>query len=199
MNRLTIGAGIALLVFALPATATTEIYRFHGERAYAWFSKTDGCVNTYVEIQGYAKIGRNGLKEPEQSSVWIEYGFHNTCTEEFWRGKAISSNVKFQAASPLKSATLNGNMMVYDPSTNSNKMISLDLQWTGTGNIIHVNSREREPDDPPYALIYRYVGTYRDATISGNVWLDGNSLIEGSSYGLANLSYTNSGTIEVQR
>lgn len=199
MNRLSIGAGLALLVFALPATAAPETYRFKGETAYASFGRElNECAYMFVDIYAYANIGRNDRGSPKQSSVSVSYDISNSCTGDFWSSEAVSDNLNFQVVSSLKSASLTGKIPLYDSSTHAEREISIDLKWTGVGEVTRTHSqfKNRSPD---FIYFYRFNGTYRDASVEGNILLDGNSLLRDLSYGYAGLYSANSGTADIYR
>lgn len=202
MNRFSIGAGIALLVFALPATAADQ-YRFQKETAYVYFEKYDECGYTIVSVEGYMSIVRDEPGSPNpQPSASVYYEEHNFCKQVSQYGSGYSSDVKFRILPSLQSASLTGMIPLYDESTNSNRTVEVDLQWESSSPLYPSTSRYSYSFDF-YRITSRSRGASRDADISGNVRLDGNSLlednglIEGSLYAYATLSSVKNGTLEI--
>jgi hypothetical protein len=92
------------------------------------------------------------------------------------------------------SASITGDFALIDDFTGESiGTLSVDLDLTGTGDTTRTNSHS-VTQSGDFLFNSRFAGTFRQATISGSVSLNGDSI---STAGFAQLSDTRSGDITV--
>ncbi|GAB1543452.1 hypothetical protein NUACC21_61260 [Scytonema sp. NUACC21] len=191
--KAAIVASLTVLSLNLPAlSATPQQYQFKGQNASASFSQYDGCNSTYVNVYAFDNVTKNAPGAPvEQKEAYLYYSNYNYCTGTGSYGYGYSQNPTF-TTSQLNSATLKG-IFTIDDGMGSSKTVDVDLTWTGIGDTYRGSSHSHYTG-PGYTSHYRSIGGYREAQVSGNVFLDGTNLIANlSSYGSLNSS--NSGSL----
>lgn len=200
MKPAIFAAALTLASLTLPAVAaTTDSYQFKGQSAYASFYKYDGeCNSTYVDVYAFDNIAKSAPGAPTaQKDAFMFYSNYNYCTGEGSYGYGSSPNATFTSDNSLKSAALKGAFTVIDGSSGNSKTVDVALNWAGTGDIYRGNSHSHS-QGPGYLSNSRYIGSYRDAQVSGNVTVDGKNLIANlSSY--ASLNTSNSGNLTVTK
>ncbi|HLO86228.1 MAG TPA: hypothetical protein VK203_14640 [Nostocaceae cyanobacterium] len=197
--KTAIFASVALLSLTAPAlAATTDQYSFKGESASAGFYQNDGCSYTSVSVYAFDNATKNAPGAPvEQKEASLYYSNYNYCTGTGSYGYGSSKDITFTAKNSLQSASLTGNFIVYDYLTGAFRNATVDLNWTGTGDISRGNSHSIS-QGPGYLSKYRSVGAYRDASVTGSVVLDGVNLTTNlSSYGYLNSS--NNGSLFITK
>ena len=193
------GAALMVLSFGIPAVAaTSNQFQVKGQTADAHFYQSDDCNYTSIGVFASDNVSKSGAGAPTaQKGAYIYYSNYNFCNGQGSYGDGFAQNVTFTSDNSLKSATLKGTFTLNDYSSGATKTADVALTWTGTGDTFRGNSHSHS-HGPKFTSNYRYVGSYRQADVSGNVTLDGKNVISGlSSYG--SLNSTNSGSVEVVR
>ncbi len=199
MNKTIAGVVLTILSLSLPAVAsTTNKFQVKGQTANAYFYQSDDCNYTSVGVFASDNVTKNSPGAPtSQKGAYLYYSNYNFCNGESSYGDGFSPNVTFSSNNSLNSATLNGAIAINDYSSGTTKTVDVALTWTGTGDTYRGNSHSHN-QGPGFTSNYRYVGSYRDAQVSGSVTLDGKNLIANlTSY--ASLNSSNSGSIEIVR
>ncbi|AFZ24830.1 hypothetical protein Cylst_2626 [Cylindrospermum stagnale PCC 7417] len=171
-------ASLTLLSLTAPAfAATTNQYKFKGESASASFSQYDGCNSTYVNVYAFDNVTKEAPGAPtSQKEAYLYYSNYNYCTGVGSYGDGSSKDATFTIGNSLQSASLSGTFTLYDYSTAVNKTAAVNLSWAGTGDTFRGNSHSHY-QGPGYQSKYRSVGAYRDASVTGTVYVDGINLI----------------------
>jgi hypothetical protein len=192
-------ASLTLLSLTAPAMAvTTEQFQFRGDSAFASFSQFDGCISTFVNVDAFNNVSKSAPGAPsEEKGAFLSYSIFNFCTGIGYSGFGSTKDVNLTINNSLQSASLSGNIPVFDFSTGTNKTATVNLNWTATGDASRSKS-QNSFQSPNFRSISRSVGTTREASVTGNVVLDGTDLTTNlSSFGSLNSS--NNGSIIFSR
>jgi hypothetical protein len=167
---------LALAAFGLPASATlaqTEVHRFHGNLATAYFSESEGqCIATSVEVQvTEGKIAYESGPLTPVSQVYVTIFKYDLCNQTlllYVSGVASLPDRAFEADPQLDSAKLDATVNVCGGQPQACVDVSLHLTWTGMGDITrrNVESRSRSPS----CLVDLHLDdSRRRAAVSGSV------------------------------
>ena len=125
-----------LVSFSQPIAAlAAESIQYSGMGADAYFSDTDGCINTDTFVQGLDFQYKKPSGEP-QSYVFLTVSQYNSCTGEsilYVEAFGWVSESDFQVSPKQDTATLTATVTGYDWVSQSNVELSVDLTWTAEG------------------------------------------------------------------
>jgi hypothetical protein len=181
------------------AHAETTVSHFKGITAYASFWSLDptGCISTYVDVSVYESIYRNPPQDPgSYAAAYLYISRYDYCQNLYLNeiyGYANLAEGAFDTRGKLQTTRLVTTMEVYDWLTNTTAPVSIDLTWTGTGDVSRGSYNSRG-NYPSYRYMYHSVGSSRPADVTGSVVLGGTNLITGSS-AWGSLSESQSGSV----
>jgi hypothetical protein len=203
-------AALAMSAF-LPSLASAEVYHYRssGPGASAGFSDfTSGCIASSVGLS--VSKGRYTEGEPEPSLgaylnlFIVEY---DLCTGEEYpvliseRFALVPIPVEsFQTqggVGGLQSASLQVTVDTYNEFTGNVDPVTIDLTWTGMGPVTHGHHNENV-SYPHIRQILNFLGTQRNATVSGSVIVDGRDLVN-ARLGSGTLSFMKYAVLTVVR
>ena len=160
-----------------------SIYAYCRSDASAWC----GGGYKYVSIWAAENVTHEGQGKPEKSQDGSVYVYCRGYSS--WSGTINISNFQIQGGQ-LNSAELEGNTDVYP-------WLTIDLSFEGVGDLEHENYREHYWDGST-AYIYRYRGSYREASAEGSVMTSsGDNLFDDCSYKYGYISNSNNGEITI--
>lgn len=193
---------LALAVTAiLPSAAQAEgvMTRFKGITASASFWNVDptGCITTYVDVGVYESEYRSTEQgATSYSSAYVSLYRYDSCQYRYFDQFYGSFNLAegaFDTRGKLQVDRLVTTGVLYDYCTGAEVPVSLDLTWTGTGEVTRgsYNSRGSYPN---YRYASHSVGSNRMATVSGTVVVGEDTLTPDAS-AWASLSDSQSGSM----
>lgn len=154
---------LSLLTFSPQTTASAEANRFQGHNADAYFYTTDtsGCIQTSVILE----LGEDLL-------ISIQLFRYDVCQNQtlvdaYGRRELSKSELNYHGN--LDSATLNTTVPLFDYVTNSTFDVSIDLTWTGTGEIHKSRYHVTGSPSPGCHSNLLIQEEYRSASASGTV------------------------------
>jgi hypothetical protein len=166
----------ALLLALVPAAAQAEqvAYHFRGNTATARFETTAGCISTSTEVFVYEFPLHEPPGPPPQSpgTLFVTIFRQDTCngTLDVLFGEAAPPAEAFSVQGNLQSASLSTTLQVQDFSTGTLIPVSVDITWTGVGEVSREN-RNENTSSPGLRAMRHSRGTSRDATAAGSVLL----------------------------
>lgn len=173
--RLLIGLMFALATFMQNSSVSaTEIFKFRGDSVNAFFTNTDGCIETSVFVAATEGVSQNPPRPGSPvSQVALFISQFDFCTGTLLVSAESFSSVPeadFQVSKKLEQATLNTTVTVTnfasDPPASFD--VFIDLTWTGTG-ILSRQSNKSHFKNPGCIIHNRFHGTSRTAEASGSV------------------------------
>jgi hypothetical protein len=182
-RNLCVLALLALITAALlpsVARAETTVSRFKGISAYASFTSIDptGCIYSYTDVSVYENVSRTSGSSSEYSVAYAYFFQYDYCQNlylnDFYGSANLAPNA-FDTRGKLRSAHLVTTMDVYSYQTNSTFQVSIDLTWTGVGDIVRGNSHYRT-SYPNYKIMSHQVGSSSAANVTGTVLLGDTNL-----------------------
>ena len=192
----------AAAILPSAASAETSVSRFKGISAYASFTNIDptGCIQSYTDVSVYDTVSRVSGTTTEYSVAYIYFFQYDYCQNlylnDFYGYAELAPNA-FDTRGKLRSAHLVTTIDVYSYQTNTMSQVSVDLTWTGVGDVVRGNSHYRN-SYPNYRISSHQVGSSTAATAEGTVLLEGTNLTpQPSEY--ANLYESQSGSVVVNR
>jgi hypothetical protein len=180
------------LMFALAtliqssSVSAVENFKFRGESANAFFTSTDGCIETQVFVAATEGVSQNppGPGSPVSQVILFILQLDICADERLISAESVSTvpEADFQVDRKLAQATLNTTVTVTDfasdpPATYD---VFIDLTWTATGPLIRDNNNFHFPS-PHCNIQNRFHGTSRTAEASGSVSDGTANLITGPS------------------
>ncbi|HYW22364.1 MAG TPA: hypothetical protein VE956_24255 [Nodularia sp. (in: cyanobacteria)] len=193
MKSAIILASLTVLSLAAPTlAATTDRYQYKGESAEASFYQSDKCNYTSLGVSAFDNISKTAPGSPtSQKEAYLYYYSYNYCNGTGSYGSGVLTNPNF-TISNLRSATLSGTFTVTDYFTGNTKNAAVSLEWIGDGDSYRGRSQSTY-QGPGYFSKYQSVGSSRNASVTGNVTVDGTDLIANlSTYGSLNSSTSGS-------
>jgi hypothetical protein len=173
--RLLISLVFALATLMQSSNASAiEIFEFRGESVNAFFTNTDGCIETQVFVAATEGVSQNlpGPGSPVSQVVLFISQFDLCAGERLVSAESVSTVLEadFQVAKKLAQATLNTAVTVTDfasdpPATFD---VFIDLTWTAIGPLSRDNNNSHFPS-PGCNINNRFLGTSRTAEASGSV------------------------------
>jgi hypothetical protein len=152
-----------LATFSPQTIASADANRFQGHNAEAYFYATDasGCIQTTVIIE----TGEDILL----SIQLLRYDLcqNQTLLEAFGRKPLTKSELNYHGN--LDSATLNTTVPLFNYTTNSTLEVSIDLTWTGTGEIQKSRYHSHGSPSPGCHSNLLIQEAYRSAYAAGTV------------------------------
>jgi hypothetical protein len=164
------------LVFNLdagPKQTSAPQFRFRGKGADALFFSASECIQTSVEITASKRSFKEGSSAPSQEPIAQAFiDRYDFCTDTPLNSIFASTTdaVALQVDSRLTVASLQVTIPGIDFVSGTEVLVAVDLDWTGTGNLVTTSEKTREVF-PGGVLITHFSGTRRDATASGTVSL----------------------------
>jgi len=125
----TLGQPVAALA------AETVQYQYSGVGADAYFSHSDGCINTDAFVQGLDSQYKKPAGAPE-SYAYLTVSQYNTCTGEglmYVEAFGWISDSGFQVSDKQDTATLTGTVHGFEEVSQTQVELSVDLTWTAGG------------------------------------------------------------------
>ena len=176
-------ATAALLAFGLDpraAFAAADDYTFDpGRGAFAFFESRDGDDRTETVVFATRSDGDGPDGNLDKSVALVWTTTWNSKKDKVRRvafGAAENSKVKVNVASDLSTASVSGEIKVYDVVKDEKYTLELDVSWTKNDSKNNLNFRETyspEPD-PAYFARVQMDGDAREAKATGSV-LRGNT------------------------
>jgi hypothetical protein len=187
-----------MTVAGLSGDARAEVLEkttFKGAFAFAFFELstpitcadgTAGTLLTFVDVFGNEQLFRSrALPDQATNAVTVDASRSNSCTGDFVFGTATVNNAFTQSA--LQSASLVANLTLLDGDGNPVGTVAVNLSLQGTGPTSSNQSRTRSvfegPNGEQITSTTHTKGTFRNATPSGSVVLDGVETIGGFQFG----------------
>jgi hypothetical protein len=166
---------LAVTFVPTEALAAVDSFKFKGASAFAAFSTidpTDNCISTSTFVSATeGRVKEGGGKPQSVSQVFVSiFGFNN-CT-----GVAIRDVFDFETLpaeafvvdKQLNSATLNTTVEACDFITGACFPVSINLTWTGTGEVVKEKSRF-SVDVGKCKQRFDFKGSRRGAVATGSV------------------------------
>ena len=150
------------VTMGVEALEEKTIYRQNGESAYAeWYEQTpDGITDKYVSV----------TKTDKGTDIFVgvctsDISGYFTCKS----GYAFTTEDVFTTDKKLGSAVLSAiNVDVYDWNTNTVETVTIQAEWTGTGDSIK-GSYKFSSKFGDYVSKYSSSSTQREATATGSL------------------------------
>jgi hypothetical protein len=147
------------------ASGNTIVFKFHGLSAQANFDNTDGCIETFVFVDG----SQNTVNKQTFSGADVFIDQVNNCTNtELLEAFGSTDNPTFQIDKKLLSASLSATIPVTDFLTNNTFNVSVSVAWTSTSAIGHQNSTFHF-HTKAFTENNHFNADFRDAVASGTV------------------------------
>jgi hypothetical protein len=148
-------------------------FRFRDKGVEATFSSSSECVQTFAEIMASRRALKAGSVAPSQeplAQVFIDR--FDTCTGTQLNAilGSTTDGVALQVDNRLTVARLQVTIPGFDFVSETEVLVDVNLDWTGTGTLVTTSTKSREVS-PGGVVITRFRGTRRDATASGTVLL----------------------------
>ena len=200
--RIGVAATLALSLLSAAVRAENVTYHFRGNSAYAGFEATDGCINVSTEVLVYSfPLHEPPGPAPEASpTLFVTIWRNDICNHTFLGslfGEAALPADAFSVSGGLQTGSLNATLQVEDFSTGSTFPVTVDLTWTGVGEVSRDNTNEHS-SFPGLRVMRHEKGTRRDAVATGSVLLGTQNLASSPSiYGGVTSSQV--GSIFIQR
>ena len=174
--RLLISVMFALATFMQHSSVSAnEIFKFRGESVNAFFTNTDGCIETSVFVAATKGDSQSppGPGSPVSQVVIFISQFDLCTSERLVSAEGVSTvpEADFQVANKLEQATLNTTVTVTDFASNPPATfdVFIDLTWTGIGPLSRQNNNSHFITPPDCVIHNRFQGTLRTAEASGSV------------------------------
>ena len=187
-----------LVSFSQPIAAlAAESIQYSGMGADAYFSDTDGCINTDTFVQGLDFQYKKPSGEP-QSYVFLTVSQYNSCTGEsilYVEAFGWVSESDFQVSPKQDTATLTATVTGYDWVSQSNVELSVDLTWTAEGPVTRMKTSNHYKF-PGCHIHEKFTQLTRTAVASGSV-SDGEMNFTSEPSSSASVWEFKSGSVEV--
>lgn len=203
---LLIAAGMFVAVFGIQAHATQpSIYRYQGLGAAAYYYAVDesGCVATYVFVEfGETTSGTppNQIQEPMLAYMYInQWDMCNYSSKSANTNPPVLLPEGAVSIDPsLKAASLNAAIPLIDYSTNTTFTANVSITWTATGLVQRSNRHDHNKTEWGF-FDSNIRSLSRDATVSGNIIVDGINLTSSPWAGPAWIEQESQGSISILR
>jgi hypothetical protein len=209
MRRVILSVAVCTLalVVGTDVHAGNTILQEHtrGQQAVADFG-TDTLIDCGDGNQGNFHIGitllanelsqRSDFFPQELEQIEIFLFTRNSCTGESGFGDGLILNPNFHWSSTVR-ADMTGSVAIFDFFTGAPMgTVAFNLLFTGVGQTFRFQSHQ-QLEFPPFRLVMHSEGSFRNATLSGSITLDGEEFID--NIGSASLGKSRSGTIQMMR
>jgi hypothetical protein len=166
-----------ILMLAPNSLAETEVFHVRGHNLFAGFVSNEGCISTNVSLFAAAESFHNPPGPAEPSWLLsIDIFQLDTCAFQTLVSASgnttTSAEIEVKGGTSLSSATLSATIPVFDSVSQSSFDVSLDLLWTGTGELFYGNTHGFNRF-PTSMNAFHSVGSQRDAQVSGTVSASG--------------------------
>ena len=193
-----------LVMSLLPAAVRAEnvTYHFRGNTAFAGFETTEGCITATTEVFVYSfPLHEPPGPAPEASpTLFVTIWRNDICNHIFLGslfGEASLPADAFSVSGGLQTGSLNATLQVEDFGAGSTFPVTVDLTWTGVGEVSRDNTNEHS-SFPGLRMMRHERGTRRDAVATGSVLLGTANLTPNpSTYG--GLTFSEVGSVFIQR
>ena len=188
---------------AAPASAETMHFKVRGQEAVAAFSSIDstGCILTSAFVAAIdADVKTSpGPGEPDSRSFVI-VSRYDRCThvellDAFGENTALPADAF--VISELESATLLATIDVVDQVSGTSFPLSLDLNWTATGETGRVRDHY-QLKTPAFSVNAKFNATSREASATGTI-SDGSTNYTSTPADFALLNSIKAGALEIVR
>jgi hypothetical protein len=185
-----------------PSQAAVDRTQFRGTSADVSLSQEtpldcgdglSGAIDTSIFIEGFSSGVRSTFGNSDSQTAIVFFSEFNSCTGEFRDAEAFETPADYNQ-SRVNSASLSGSFDLVDFNGEAIGTLVVDLDWTGVGDTSRFNSHSTSKSGD-FLFQSRSSGTFRSATVSGSVTLDGAELLGLASF--ADLSDNRSGDITV--
>jgi hypothetical protein len=147
------------------ASGTTTQFKFHGLSAQANFDNTDGCIETFVFVDGF----QNTVNKQTFSGADVFIGKVNNCTNtSLLNASGGTDSPSFQIDQELLSASLSATIPVTDSVSGNTFLVSVNMTWTSTSAIGHQNATSHY-HTKGFTINSHSNADFRDAIASGTV------------------------------
>jgi hypothetical protein len=182
------------------AAAQVNVFRFNGSSVIASFHSLDlsGCIitDTFVFASAGTIYSPPGGTDPSQVTG-VSVSQFDQCAGGLTRAAVGStSDVNFQIAKNLSSATLSGSFLLDDVVAGTTLQVTVNLTWTGNGNTVHQVSHGHL-HLPGFVENDLFNGDMQDGQASGMISGAGENFAAGASVS-AQLQQDTVGSITVQ-
>ena len=199
--RLLISLMVALATFMQNSSVSAlEIFKFRGESVSAFFTNTDGCIETSVFVAATKGVSQDspGPGSPVAQVALFISQFDFCSGTLLVSAESLSSvpGADFQVSQKLEQATLNTTVTVMnfasDPPASFD--VFIDLTWAGIGPLSRQSNNSHFITPPGCVINNRFHGTSRTAEASGSV-SDGTMNYTPQPFTEAFITSANSGTL----
>lgn len=173
--RLLISLMFAFATFIPNSSVSAiEMFKFRGDSVSAFFTNTDGCIETSVFVAATEGVIQRppGPGSPVTEVALLIFQF-DVCSEtRLVSAEAVTSvpEADFQVSKKLEQATLNTTMTVTDFAADPQASfdVFINLTWTATGPLSRQNNNSNF-NNHGCNIHNRFHGTSRTAEASGSV------------------------------
>jgi hypothetical protein len=197
---LLFAAVLSVAVLPQGAAAATDVFRFKGQSALAFFESVDetGCVYTFVAVGGSADQRREGSEATASSWAFVSVDQYDSCTNTFvFSAYNEARDARVDINSALTTGSVVATIDLYDYRTGVTTTMAVDVAWTGTGDVFRSTWRE-STDGPTIKHIFSGKGTSRVSTAMGSISDGATEYLSGPSTDAA-LRKLTSGELIIQR
>ena len=133
------------ILLSLPTTnlPPAQVSNSHEERAQAVFLSTEGCFTTLVSLSGGSirDVGSPPADPPQGAEPFLHVSIDriDECLEIpiISAVSEAATDVRFETDPQLQTATLTGVVTMGDSGTGEFFTVSVDMVWTGSGELMH--------------------------------------------------------------
>lgn len=203
-NLCRIGLAVTLALGLMPAAASAETYnyKFRGNVARTAVFGTDstGCTRTFVTISLFEDRFQEPLGPPEQSAALVisvdQTDYCRGINHFFGVGNVVLPAESLDISRSLQSASLTAVVDVHDLRRDVHASVSIDLEWTGVGDVEHGSSHYQDVY-PDYKVVSHSTGSSRNAEVSGTILIGDTNLTTSGSRGF--LATNQNGYVNISR
>ena len=177
---------IAAAILPSAVRAETSVSHFKGVSAFAEFTTSDStnCIISEVSVSAYEFLFQFPAQGSSTDSLaTLDIYQYDSCQQIFLRDLSGYINLPegaFDARGKLRTVRLVTSLDLHDQNTNATIPASIDLTWTGVGDVSRASSNYRV-SYPQYRMSSHGIGNSRAATMAGAVVLEGVNLVPDSS------------------
>jgi hypothetical protein len=169
-----LAASVGALLLPATAVATTETFRFFEVNADANFTVVDQCADGTTRTAFVTVIGGHEEEEVNGETTTDEDFLTvllrgATCDQSFGFVRALGTG-EFTWLPSLQTASVVGT------ATGGGHVVTVDMSWEGTGPIEVTDNTTTFP-----GFIGHFQGKERDATATGTVVVNGETVVNGST------------------
>lgn len=202
IGTLVLTLGTSMVALAAP---TTTKYSAKGDTATANAYVNGDCGYTSLDVSATEEAMRSGTTTTATKKIWVNYYSYDTCkgTESYgWAELPLSVDVntdsvafdlKLDVQTYITRITPKGE---YSSELKGTSQLTASISIVGTGKLEKGTSRSTSSAGP-YRSVYRYTGSYREASLTVKATLGTTPLTFTGSY--ATLGNYTSGSMEMYK